>query len=471
MLFPTHGFAFFFIIVFSISWAIYNFPKTRKLILIFSSYVFYAFWDWRFLILLFASSLVNYALGELITRPANDSTKKKRLIIGVIINLLYLGFFKYFDFFIISASNLLALLGLGTKLNILNIFIPIGISFYTFQAISYLVDTYREEIESQNILDVLFYIGFFPQLLSGPIIRAENFFNRIINQPDKNNIHASKAFGLILSGLFKKMIIANYIASELVEPVFSNSVNYSSLDMLLAIYGYAIQIYCDFSAYSDMAIGFAALLGYLYPNNFDRPYSAYTIQEFWKRWHISLSNWLMNYLFYPLQFKLRDWKKFGNIAALIITFFLCGVWHGAGYIFMIWGLWHGIGLAVERFVFKLEKKNFNSLWKKSLGVFVTFHFVCFGWLIFKSDNTDILWNSFSVLGRLTFSNHFSNLFVYFLLILGFVINFIPNAFSVKIEILFSKIPLAFQGLAFGIILIIVSSMSPDGVAPFIYFKF
>lgn len=471
MLFPTHGFAFFFLIVFTISWAVFKYPTARKIILIISSYVFYAIWDWRFLILLIFSSVINFAFGRYISLSKEESKKRLRLILGIVFNLLFLGFFKYCDFFILSASNFLNLVGLNVRLSVLNIFIPVGISFYTFQALSYLIDIYREEIESKNVIDVLFYIGFFPQLLSGPIIKAESFFNTIIKQPDRNNIHATRAFGLILSGLIKKMIIANYVGTELVDPIFNNPYNYSSLDMIFAAYGYAVQIYCDFSAYSDMALGFAALLGYLYPRNFNRPYSAYTIQEFWKRWHMSLSSWLMNYIFYPLQFKLRDWKKFGNIAAIVITFFLCGVWHGAGYTFMLWGLWHGVGLAIERFVLKIEKKNFNVWWKKALGIVFTFNFVCIGWLLFKADNFDILWNTFSIIGQCRFTVHYTNLYIYFLLILGLIINFIPEKLPEKIEQLFARIPLVFQGVTFAFLLIIISAMSPDGVAPFIYFKF
>ena len=300
MLFPTLDFLLFFIVVLAVMVPLAVTTEWRKLALVAASYFFYAQWNWHYCLLLAGSSLLTYAGGIAIGAASSQRTRK--LIVGVTVamHLLLLSTFKYLDFLVGSANHLLHALGAGRELPFMEIILPVGISFFTFHGISYLVDIYRGDVAvCRRPVDILLYLSFFPQLVAGPIVRAA-FFLPQLAQPPAERVPLAEPVLLILGGLFKKVVIATYLATDLVDPVFFDPSRFGTTDLVLAAYGYAVQIYCDFSAYTDMAIGFAALLGYRFPINFDQPYRAQSLREFWQRWHISLSSWLRDYLYKPL---------------------------------------------------------------------------------------------------------------------------------------------------------------------------
>src|SRR3954452_14618284 len=348
MLFPTSAFLIFFLVVAAAMAVLETRFTAKKAVLVAASYFFYAQWDWRFCFLLAFSSAVSYAAGLLIDGAGNE--RGRRIILGsaVAVHLSLLGVFKYFDFFVYSANELARAAGFTHELPFLEILLPVGISFFTFHGISYVTDVYRRDVAvCRDLLDMALYMSFFPQLVAGPIVPAAYFLPQLA-RPSTEPIPIAPALLLILLGLFKKVVIANYLATGLVDPVFAAPADYSGPDLLLGIYGYAVQIYCDFSAYTDIAIALAALLGFRFPPNFNQPYRSERLREFWQRWHISLSSWLRDYLYKPLggnrQGRLKTYRN------LILTMLLGGIWHGAAWKFVMWGALHGGGLATERMI-------------------------------------------------------------------------------------------------------------------------
>src|SRR5579871_3204072 len=383
MLFPTLNFGLFFLFVFFAAWGAWRWPVIRIWVLISASYAFYAFWDRRFTALLLGSTILNWGMGRLVHRVRGAKARKAVVAAAVALNLVVLGVFKYFNFFADSLNSALYSLGVARELPYLNVALPVGISFFTFHGISYLVDLYRGKLaRASPFSHVLLYIAFFPQLVAGPIVRASFFMPQIAAKPDPQQIKACRAFLLIVGGLLKKVIVANYLATDLVDDAFFDPTRYGAADLLLAIYGYALQIYCDFSAYTDIAIGVAALLGYRFPQNFDQPYRALGLQDFWRRWHISLSSWLRDYLYIPLGGNTGDWRRYRN---LMITMLLGGLWHGAAWTFVAWGALHGSALVVEHWLREHVRLPRGPLWR-ALGVVLTFHFVCLTWIFFRAPD-------------------------------------------------------------------------------------
>ncbi|OLE32831.1 MAG: hypothetical protein AUG47_05615, partial [Alphaproteobacteria bacterium 13_1_20CM_3_64_12] len=384
MLFPTLGFLLFFLIVAAAMAVLGTRFAAKKTVLVVASYYFYAQWDWRFCLLLAGSSALSYIAGQLIDRASDERRARTILGIAVALHLGLLGIFKYFDFFISSANQLARLLGLEHEVPFIEILLPVGISFFTFHGISYITDVYRRDVAvCRNPLDMLLYMSFFPQLVAGPIVRAAYFLPQLV-RPSTEPIPIGPALLLILSGLFKKVVIANYLATGLVDPVFSAPTSYGGPDLLLATYGYAVQIFCDFSAYSDMAIALAALLGFRFPANFNQPYRAQRLREFWQRWHISLSTWLRDYLYKPLGGNRHGrWKTYRN---LLLTMLLGGLWHGAAWKFIAWGALHGGGLAVERVLEPWIGRRALSPAAKIVATLIVFHFVCLAWIFFRAED-------------------------------------------------------------------------------------
>ena len=346
MLFPTVAFALFFCVAFLANWLLRPHPTAWRLTMIGLSFFFYGFWDGRFVALLGASIAINH-LAALWVTSATGRHRRVALAAGVGANLGVLGFFKYYGFFVTSVANGLGRLGVETTPPLLDIILPIGISFFTFQAISYLVDLNRGELDQPlRFLDLGFYLSFFPQLVAGPIVRATDLAPQIRQRPDPRTIPAGEAFWLIAQGLIKKVVISSYLATNLVDPVFDVPGDHSRLDVLLAIYGYSVQIYADFSGYTDIAIGCALLLGFRFPQNFDSPFRALSIRDFWRRWHISLSTWLRDYVYIP--FGGNRGGRIRTARNLGLTMVLGGLWHGAAWTFLVWGAIHGAALIVER---------------------------------------------------------------------------------------------------------------------------
>lgn len=401
MLFNSIEYAIFLPVIFILYWFVTKKNlKIQNLFLLISSYFFYAWWDWRFLFLLIFISLLNYSTGLIIQSSRAKRRKKLWLIIGILANIIVLGYFKYFNFFIDGFINIFFSLGITLQKPTLNIILPIGISFYIFLSLSYILDIYWEKLKADsNIIDVLLTLSFFPIILAGPIQRPTKLLPQIQKKRTFNYDQATDGLRQILWGLFKKIVIADSAAVQ-VNFIFSN---YESLDgstLLLGAFYFAFQIYGDFSGYSDIAIGTARLLGFDLMRNFDYPYFSKNISEFWRRWHISLSTWLTEYLYLPIAYsltrKLSRKKYFGFRSdkiiysiAITITFLLCGLWHGANWTFVIWGLLFAFYL-----VFSLITKGLRKRIKKILfldripilSVLTTFFLTTFAWIFFRADN-------------------------------------------------------------------------------------
>jgi alginate O-acetyltransferase complex protein AlgI len=474
MLFPTLTFAVFFLIVYPIYWFLRERGLGWKVFILGASYVFYGTWNWRFVFLIILSTLVNQELALRMGR-ASEHRRKVLLVLTVAFNLTLLGVFKYYGFFIDSLNTLLRTVGLGVRLPLLEIIVPVGISFFTFQAITYVADIYRGKLGRASLLDFAVYLAFFPHLVAGPIVRAAEFLPQLKSPQVPTRRDASRAAFLIAGGLFKKVVIASNLATAIVDPVFAVPRQHSAPEILLGIYGYAIQIYADFSGYTDMAIGIALLLGFTFPQNFDRPYSAASLQEFWRRWHMTLSRWLRDYLYIPLGGSRHGrWATYRN---LLLTMVLGGLWHGAALTFVAWGLFHGLGLAIERWYGEWRESRFLPVtvspprWQHWLQVVLTFHLVCLGWVFFRAtsfaDAGTVLWRALTAWGPGTLAS--SNL----ALVIGgmLLLQFLPLGVGRHIEEAFAELPLVAQGAIMGIVIAIIFALGPQGVAPFIYYQF
>jgi D-alanyl-lipoteichoic acid acyltransferase DltB (MBOAT superfamily) len=470
MLFPTVEFAIFFLIVFFASWLAYSKPLLRKYILLVASYFFYGYWDWRFALLLFFCSYSSYWFGKWMS-DSDDAIKRKRLIIvSTALNLGILGFFKYYGFFVSNFNEMLLSLGIGYRIIALEVILPVGISFFTFQAMSYVIDVYRNDIPAaKSPVDVLLYVSFFPQLVAGPIVRASEFLPQLYTHPEKNKIKAAQAATLILGGLFKKVVIANYLAIQIVDPIFQNPLQYSSFDTIFGVYAYAVQIYCDFSAYSDIAIGIALLFGYEFTINFNHPYRSLSIQEFWRRWHISLSSWLRDYLYIPLGGNKKGRLK--TYRNLLITMFLGGLWHGAAWNFVLWGALHGTGLAVERYINEKRGKKEKTFFGKAISFFFVFNFVCLTWVFFRADSFSTAMQYLESIVKFDFSGSVLSPLGITIILYGIASNFTPQNWGVFIRDYFGRLNPVAQAAIFGGVLVLIGAFGPEGVAPFIYFQF
>ncbi|HJP19863.1 MAG TPA: MBOAT family O-acyltransferase [Nitrospinota bacterium] len=361
--------------------------KVYSFFLLLSSYYFYAYWDFRFLFLIVISSLVDYYAGKRIY-IANEKRKKKLFLsLSLIINLGILGFFKYFNFFIGSIETLFE--GFNAPFSHLNIILPVGISFYTFQSMSYTIDIYRGSLKpTDDFIDFATYVAFFPQLVAGPIVRASHFLPQLSRPIVLTGNNFFKGLQIFLYGLFLKIVIADNVAL-LVDPVFKNPNLYDGIAVWVAVIGYSIQIFCDFCGYSEMALGIALTMGFKLPVNFRTPYLATDLFDFWRRWHISLSSWLRDYLYISLSGNRRGFARTcGNI---FITMLLGGLWHGASWNFILWGAFHGFGLFLNKILSSIGL-SFRPLWFFTFSKWLmTYLFVCFGWVLFRSENLNTAW--------------------------------------------------------------------------------
>ena len=380
MLFNSSSFLIFIVVFISIYFTYgRNTISRRNLFIVIGSYIFYSFWDWRFTFLLFGSSFIDFKIGCLLQKEKVQSNRKKFVLISIISNLGILFLFKYFNFFSDSLNILLLNIGADQFLPHTKVILPVGISFYTFQSLGYTIDVYRKKIYCVNkLIPFLAYVSFFPQLVAGPIERSSNLMPQFLSDRIINNKNIKLGFNLIVLGLFKKIVIADSL-SPLVDMVYSQS-NNSGPIILLATLAFGIQIYCDFSGYSDIARGIAYILGFKLMVNFNLPYFATTPKEFWRRWHISLSTWFRDYVYIPLGGnKCSKWRTIRN---LLLTMGLAGIWHGAGWNFVLWGLWHGLMLSI--FV------NFKpiGLLSKTIGWLLTMVIVFYGWLLFRCNSIE-----------------------------------------------------------------------------------
>jgi len=445
-------------------------------VILFSLYFYYKSSGIYFLLLIFAATS-DFLIAQGIYRVRSRAAKRWLVVLSVMVNLGMLGYFKYTNFLVDIANQMF---GQGF-LQFQNIFLPVGISFFVFQSMSYTIDIYRGQLKPLgNWCDYLFYLSFFPQLVAGPIVRARDFLPQIYRNP----VFVSRdMFGrgvfLILSGLFKKAIISDYISLNFVDRVFDNPMLYSGFENLMGVYGYALQIYCDFSGYSDMAIGIALLLGFRFPKNFDSPYKSATITEFWRRWHISLSTWLKDYLYISLGGNRKG--RFRTYVNLVVTMLLGGLWHGAAPRFVLWGGFHGLLLALHKFLMRLFPRmkatgaDMKRGWRIA-GIFVTFHLVCLGWIFFRARDVgtgaDILEQVFTNFDISLIPNIITGYWeIFAMMLVGYVAHFTARRLQERACDAVIRNPLAVNALLIVVIIWVVMQVKSADIQPFIYFQF
>jgi D-alanyl-lipoteichoic acid acyltransferase DltB (MBOAT superfamily) len=482
VLFNTLAYAEFFGAVFVVSWLLARFRKLRITFLLLSSYFFYAnFYEGneRFLLLLIVgSSSVDWLLGNAIARARTPSHRKLWLVGTVILNLGVLAVFKYFDFGIASARAALTALGYHPPEVALEVALPIGISFFTFESMSYVMDVYRGDIEPHpSYLEYLTFVAFFPHLVAGPIVRPRDLLPQLARPARFDPAEGSEALFLVAIGLVKKVAIGDYLATNLVDRVFDAPLRFSALECYAAVLGYAVQIYCDFSGYTDIAIGSALLLGVRFPKNFNAPYKAENVADFWRRWHISLSTWLRDYLYVPLGGNRKGPSR--TYVNLMLTMLLGGLWHGANWTFVAWGGLHGGALAVTRFLQNLrgktnvvvEPKTAGEWVWKAVKVIATFHFVLLTWVLFRAETFGHAWAFLGQLSTLTTFHPNLDERVVGVLAVGIVSHYVPERWYETARLRFASLPAPAQGVAlFGAALVVRKMASADAV-PFVYFQF
>ncbi|CAN5905394.1 hypothetical protein BH23ACT2_BH23ACT2_27630 [soil metagenome] len=492
-----------------------------------ASYVFYGNYSWHFVAVLAGSTVVNAVLGRVLAGA--DAERRRRILLGIAVafNLGLLAWFKYRGFFAENASSILAPLGWDFEPPARAIIPPVGISFFTFQALSYVIDIYRRKLEPVPMLEFAVFLSFFPNLVAGPIVRAAEFLPQLRVPRDARHVDSGLAFWLIAVGLFKKVVVSSYLADAIVDPVFRIPSQHQAADTLLGIYGYAIQIYCDFSGYTDMAIGLALLLGFRFPPNFDAPYTAASLQDFWRRWHMTLSRWLRDYVYIPLGGNQQGPSR--AYVNLFLTMFIGGLWHGAAWTFLAWGAIHGGYLVAERWwggrsgesepeagdkpvddpapeparvglaggddvdpphplrdpagatdadtfpggpvsEARRVRPTMSPTVRLWVGRFVTFHVVCLGWVFFRAPSVS---EAVAVLGRLTELGTGTgvNLMVVATIAVFLATQYVSAERVGRAQAAFSRLATWQQGGLLAGWLVITSALAPAGVAPFIYFAF
>ena len=522
MLFPTLRFALFFSLVFFLYWYVFRLKKQRVVLLVCASYFFYACWDWRFCILLFTVSGVSGIFGYLLGIQKNYIPRTVTMAAATVLHILFLGFFKYFydisAFFNYALFNGRMDVPLLQRLQEYSLLLPVGISYYTFRSMSYIFDIYFCKMRPvKSFLELLLYISFFPQLASGPIVKAEAFFTALpesLTRDSEQNVKPiafDRSVLLILSGLYKKMVLATFLSVLAVDPVFANPAQCNTLELLIGLVSYTFVIYCDFSGYSDMAIGIGLLLGFEAPQNFNRPYLSQSVSEFWRRWHISFSSWLRDYVYFS--FGGSRYGLFRTALALIGTMLIAGIWHGASIPFVLWGLLQGLACAAERIAAVLGKErrtaagaaeegirgesetSFASAGtvyraavdkplsgtvrfagrsfdlKKALrhsGIFV---FINISWLIFRSNTVREITLYLSSLKNIAQPLRTVHWFVLVPLAAAFLLQLPKEETRRTYFARYVRLPLAVKAAAIVLFFIGLNIVSTSGIAPFIYFGF
>ena len=473
MIFSSGVFLWLFLAFICIYILLHKRDTARIIFVTLFSYYFYYKSSGIYFFLLAIVTCNDYLLARKMEVTEGKLKRKLLLVASLTVNLGLLCYFKYTNFF----YQILAPLWGGT-FHALDIFLPVGISFFTFQSLSYTIDVYRRQLQPlHRLLDYAFYVSFFPQLVAGPIVRARDFIPQI-HQP---LLVTREMFGrgtfFIISGLFKKAVISDYISVNFVERIFDNPALSSGVENLFGIYGYALQIYCDFSGYSDMAIGIALLLGFQFPLNFRSPYKSQSVTDFWRRWHISLSSWLRDYLYISMGGNRKG--KIHTYVNLMITMLLGGLWHGASVNFIVWGGLHGIALACHKFWRNLKGKPKNAVshgWRKTAAVIITFHFACFCWVFFRNSSFD---GSITMLSQV-FTNFNPQVFaqmvigykpVFLLMAVGYLLHWAPDRWTDVCKEFVIKMPLIGKALILITLIYLIIQIKSVGIQPFIYFQF
>ena len=470
----SSGLFLFLFLGFSLVYMLLQKRTTARLLFVsLFSYYFYYKSSGFYFFLLGIVTVSDFILAHIMHKTEVHWKRKLLVVISLCINLGLLCYFKYTNFF----YEMLAPLW-GGNFEPLDIFLPVGISFFTFQSLSYTIDVYRKDLQPlTNLLDYIFYVSFFPQLVAGPIVRARDFIPQIRQPLFVSNEMFGQGVFFIVSGLFKKAVISDYISVNFVERIFANPGLYSGVENLFGVYGYALQIYCDFSGYSDMAIGLALLLGFRFPINFNSPYKSDSVTDFWHRWHISLSTWLRDYLYISLGGNRKG--KIRTYLNLSATMLLGGLWHGASWNFIVWGALHGVALAVHKFFRGVlhRPKNYRSTGiKKVFAVFITFHFVCLCWIFFRNTTFE---GSTTMIRQIVTAFHpevFTQLLegywkVFVLMGIGYVLHWCPDKWQETCSRGMVRLPLVGQALIMIALIYFVIQVKSSEIQPFIYFQF
>ena len=507
MLFNSPLYGVFLIVCFAVFWGLRHVRLARALFLVVASYGFYFYgtldtareqrpplgpWGWSGLCLavIFVGSTIDFFVGQRLGKETRPRARKALLMISIVYYLGVLSIFKYWNFAIDSFADGASALGLHVSRVHLRIVLPFGISFFTFETMSYTIDVYRRELEpAKRYLDYLLFVSFFPHLVAGPIVRAKDMLPQLGRTPRFDESEHAEGLWLIATGLAKKIVIGDFLAQNLVKRVFDNPERFSSVEALVAVYAYAIEIYADFSGYTDVALGSAHLFGYRLPRNFDAPYTARNLQDFWHRWHISLSTWLRDYLYIPLGGSRGS--SFFTYRNLMITMILGGLWHGASWNFVIWGTLHGLALAGTRAWQRWRKRTplpegesaplpsrrgasltpGGPWYTHALGVFCTFHYVCFAWIFFRAPTFA---HAKLMLARIT-AGHFgvANLSTRVVVVIGvaFGIHFLPKGAMLRVRDVFVRAPAVVQGLALAGVALGLHAVAGTKAEPFVYGQF
>lgn len=489
LIFSAPAFWIFLLFVMAGYSLIYKKPFIRNLYLLLVSLFFYYKSGGFFIILLLLVTVVDFSCGLMIHRSQSRPGRRFFLLLSIVSNLLLLSYFKYAVFFTDLVNSFFGTsfavydylaafsnMHLGTSFNASTIILPVGISFFTFQSLSYTIDVYRQKVAPvRNIADFGFYVTFFPQLVAGPIVRASEFIPQLYGKFMLTRREFSHALFLILKGLIKKVVISDFIAVGFIDRVFEMPSIYSGFENLMAVYGYGLQIYCDFSGYTDIAIGVGLILGFRLPVNFNSPYKASDVSDFWKRWHISLSRWLKDYLYIPLGGNRKG--RFRTQVNLMITMLLGGLWHGADLRFILWGALHGVGLVFNKLwsrITRMGERN-NLIWR-ALSVFITFNFVNFCWIFFRSHDLHSagimlkqIFTAFSPGSYTTLLPAYGTVFI--LVATGYFVHFLPEKIKEAYRGLFINLHPAAQMVVLILAALLIFQMRSPDVMPFIYFRF
>ncbi len=476
MLFNSFQFAGFFVIVYLL-YLVLNYRWQNRMLLV-ASCIFYACWDWRFLFLLFASISVDFFCARKIHASDDARTRKNFLILSVAVNASALAFFKYFNFFIQNFQAFCAHIGINLPIHALNIILPLGISFYTFEAISYVWDVYRRKMApTPRFADYALFVTYFPHLIAGPIMRAKDLLPQICAPRKLSRELFFEGVYFITWGLFEKVVIADNLAG-IVNPVFAGGPPYAGAEVLFALYAFAFQIFCDFDGYSNMARGLGKCMGFDIMFNFDLPYFATNPREFWQRWHISLSTWLRDYLYIPL-----GGNKNGAVQMyrnLSVTMLLGGLWHGASWTFVLWGFYQGTLLVIHRafspwlaMIMPNPRTGLRQVWH-ALRIIFFFHVVCLGWLFFRAQSLPQIIQMLQALGGMfhTFqAAAFIGGGVQLLQVIWFLLIFQAVQFVKKDRVFILKEHWLLQGVVYGLIVVFIMVLGANSGKEFIYFQF
>lgn len=471
-----------FILLFTVFYGFYvtvfnDIKKRNFLLLIFSLYFYYKISGFYVILLIFMASS-DFLIGKAMFSSSKQSGKKRLLLLSIFINIGSLVLFKYINFLL---NSIFGIIEHQQSPYLLNLIMPLGISFYVFKTLSYIFDIYRETIEEpeKNYINYLVYVSFFPNILAGPISKARDLLPQISDKLTLDNEIISKGLFLILCGAFKKIFIADMLAANFVDRVFDSPEFFSGFEGLMATYGYTMQIYFDFSGYTDIVIGIAALMGFNVLPNFNKPFLAQNVMDFWRRWHMTLSGWLNEYVFYPLSYSFRGIKRLGVIIAVLLTFFISGLWHGPSWNYILWGLSHGVAIA---FTFSTDglrtkiSKAFPAWLYKFISILITFHFLAFSMVLFRAPDLISAGKVYSLIfTKLDFSVAIQWIQLYYkpfiILVLAFILHYSPMKLNSFITQKFVKFDWLLKSIIIFLAVLIIYQAFNSEAQPFIYLEF